>query len=470
MARDGRGSTSAQRSRDGQGRAAAGRGAGAGVPVKRALFVDTTLARVRCSPHAAHPPPAPPPRAPRHGHAARRGRDRLRAHATPVPIPSATGRQQSGGGGQWATGSGPAASPSAAGARPAVAFLAAGGRTMTGESARQQCFGARGAQMSLDLPSPKDPPEARVLRQRLASGGGKSALHSESKGGTWGQPSHVQRHALASSASSAPIGEREPVMSAIKARHAGGIADGSARVDAGVSMKPVRSLRQMLQQRREQEGGRCNGRPMELANRRSEHNAHSSDHGRNQEGAGRESGGGWSEMGVEGRGDRGENYGCRVIHAASRDFDFDRSSGSEEDEGRSAGNSPARTGKLVTARRFAELLAERGYAGSGSKADIFSIAGGDGGEPDVSPPRGSLSGLRSSVSPHSSTPGQRAQFGEREAQATNYPAKDASSKGAKNASVGGIDTPEKKSALGPECLYPDLYGFSQERAWRSKKF
>ncbi len=78
-----------------------------------------------------------PPR----GCAVRRGRDdRLLAHTMPVPIPSSAGRQQSGGERQWATGSGPVASPSAARSRPAVAFLAAGGRTMTGESARQQCL------------------------------------------------------------------------------------------------------------------------------------------------------------------------------------------------------------------------------------------------------------------------------------------------------------------------------------------
>jgi hypothetical protein len=189
--------------------------------------------------------------------------------------------------------------------------------------------------------------------------------------------------------SSAPVGEKELGR---KVQHAGGIANGSARGEAAGSGRPVRSLRQMLQQRREHEG-KCDQWSREFAGQRNELKAHlqahPSDPGPHQVRVRSDDRGGLPEMGlvarwtsdVEGRQKSGRHH-ARVMLSASLDSVSDGSSGSEEDELSSTGGSFARTGKLTIAPRFAELLKERGFSiantVSATKADTVSSASRDG--------------------------------------------------------------------------------------------
>ena len=227
--------------------------------------------------------------------------------------------------------------------------------------------------------------QAHVLYERLSSGGGKSALHSQSKGETWSrlegnEPSRADER------SSAPVGENELGR---KVRHAGGMANGSARGDAAVSGRPVRSLRQILQQRREHEG-KCDQWSREFGGHKAQIvKAHPSDPGPHQVRVRSDGRGGLPEMGlvagwtsdVEGSQKSGRHH-ARVMHSPSLDSVSDGSSGSEEGELSSTGGSLARTGKLAIAPRFAELLKERGFSiantVSATKADTVSSASRDG--------------------------------------------------------------------------------------------
>lgn len=213
--------------------------------------------------------------------------------------------------------------------------------------------------------------QADVLYERLSSGGGKNALHSQSKGDQWNrlegnEPSRADKRSFIL----APVGENELGR---KVRHAGDIANGSARGDAAVPGRPVRSLRQMLQQR----------------SQRNELKAHPSGQGPHKVRVRSDGRGGLPEMGlvagwtsdVKGR-KKSEKHHAHVMHSASLDSDSDGSSGSEEDELGSTGGSLSRTGKLAIAPRFAELLKGNGFSIantlSATKADTVSSASEDG--------------------------------------------------------------------------------------------
>ena len=322
------------------------------------------------------------------------------------------------------------------------------------------------------LPVPAEPPHAHVLCERLSSGGGKSALHSQSKGEAWRR---LEGHERADGLSSAPVGENELGR---KVRHAGGIANGSARGDAAVSSRPVRSLRQMLQQRREHEG-KCDQWSREFAGQRNELKAHPSDPGPHQVRVRSDGRGGLPEVGlvagwtsdVEEREKSGRHH-ARVMHSASLDSDSDGSSEPEEDELSSTGGSLARTGKLAIAPRFAELQKEIGFSiantVSGTKVDTVSSASSDGrsGKLDGCSPfasHGSPSSSNSCMLPSLSTQGQAALLREREADAKNYPEND-SNGGGHNVFEG------QKSAEKSTHPHPDFPRFPKGQVSRSKNF